>query len=256
MYGVFLFCVSINHMEPIILLETKDFLVLHKPAGLMVHPDGKKHTTTLTDWIISRYPEMKGVGEPARFGDEEIDRPGIVHRLDEETSGVLVVAKTQLFFESLKQQFIDRSIEKEYHAFVWGNMKEDSGIVDVPIGRNKNDFRRRHAGRGIRGEGKPSVTQWYCKARIVDTNNEQFSFLHLFPKTGRTHQLRVHMKYLQRPIVSDRLYAPTKRQALGFNRVALHARKISFTNLEGERVVIEAPYPEDFAQAVAKYVIS
>lgn len=243
-------------MEPVILLETKDFLVLNKPAGLMVHPDGKKDVATLVDWVIGRYPEMKGVGEPVRFNDEEIDRPGIVHRLDEETSGVLVVAKTQEAFSHFKRQFMEREVEKEYHAFVWGAMKEDRGTVDAPIGRNKNDFRRRHAGRGLRGEAKLAHTQWECAARIIDASGEVFSFMRLFPKTGRTHQLRVHMKYLQRPIVSDRLYAPSKPEALGFSRVALHARKITFFDLGGNRVLVEAPYPEDFAQAVAKYVIS
>lgn len=243
-------------MEPMILLETYDFLVLNKPAGLMVHPDKHKDVPTLTDWIIARYPEMKGVGEPARFGDEEIDRPGIVHRLDEETSGVLVVAKTAAAFAHFKAQFMDRTIEKEYHAFVWGLMKEDAGTVDAPIGRNKNDFRRQHAGRGVRGETKPALTLWQCAARITDESGEAFSFMHLFPKTGRTHQLRVHMKYLQRPIVADTLYAPTKPEALGFRRVALHARSITFTAPSGERVSVTAPYPEDFGAAVAKYVIS
>lgn len=243
-------------MEPTILLETPEYLVLNKPAGLMVHADGKKDVATLTEWLVVHYPEMKGVGEPVRFGGEEIDRPGIVHRLDEETSGVLVVAKTQQAFAQFKQQFMERTVEKEYHAFVWGNMKEEAGVVDVPIGRNKNDFRRRHAGRGVRGETKEALTQWKCIATITNEDEEQFSFLHLFPKTGRTHQLRVHMKYLQRPIVADRLYAPTKPDALGFHRVALHARKIAFTDLQGKRVVIEAPYPPDFGEAVAKYVLS
>ena len=105
-------------MEPGILLETKDFLVLNKPAGLMLHPDGKKDVVTLVDWVIGRYPEMRGVGEPVRFNDEEIDRPGIVHRLDEETSGVLVVAKTQEAFSHFKRQCMEREVEKEYHAFV------------------------------------------------------------------------------------------------------------------------------------------
>ncbi len=242
-------------MEPKILLETQDYLVLNKPAGLMVHPDGKKDTLTLTDWIISKYPEMKGIGEPVRWNDEEIDRPGIVHRLDEETSGVLIVAKTKEAFAHFKKQFMDRTIEKQYHAFVWGHFKEKEGIISEPIGRNKNDFRRRHAGRGLRGQAKEAVTKWQVISEFVDENDNKFSFVKLFPKTGRTHQLRVHMKFIQRPIVSDTLYAPTKSGALGFSRVALHARKISFLDLGGSKVEIEAPYPEDFGSAVAKYGI-
>jgi 23S rRNA pseudouridine1911/1915/1917 synthase len=126
--------------------------------------------------------------------------------------------------------------------------------VDEPIGRNKNDFRQRHAGRGIRGETKEAVTRWEAINQFEDEQMGQFSFMHLFPKTGRTHQLRVHMKFLQRPIVSDKLYASTKPSALGFSRVALHARKISFVDPKGKKVEAEAPYPSDFETAIARYV--
>lgn len=243
-------------MEPDILLETPDYLILNKPAGLLVHADGKKNIPTLTDWILKKYPELQGVGEPVTFNEQEIDRPGIVHRLDEETSGVIIIAKNQPTFAYLKKLFMNREIQKEYHAFVWGHFKETQGLVDEPIGRNKNDFRRRHAGRGLRGEAKEAVTQWEAVHQFEDEKGELFSFMHLFPKTGRTHQLRVHMKYLQRPIVSDHLYAPTKRDALGFSRVALHARRISFTDPKGDAVSIEAPYPKDFTDALAKYPLS
>lgn len=239
-----------------ILFESNDILVINKPSGMMVHPDGKKDSPTVTDWVVAQYPSIKGVGEPARFDEKEIDRPGIVHRLDEETSGVLIIAKTAKAFTHLKEQFMNRTVEKEYHAFVWGHFKEASGIVDVPIGRSANDFRRRLAGRGARGELKEARTEWLVAEQFVDINEEQFSFMHLFPKTGRTHQLRVHMKYLQRPIVSDHLYAPTKPDALGFTRVALHARTVTFLDLSGSHVSVTAPYPGDFEQALAKYIKS
>jgi 23S rRNA pseudouridine1911/1915/1917 synthase len=186
-----------------------------------------------------------------KLGD--IVRPGIVHRLDEDTSGALVIAKTQQSFENLKAQFKDRKTQKEYHAFVWGHFKENEGVVDAGIGRSTGDFRRRQAGRGIRGEIREAVTRWQAVHQFNDENNDQFSFMRLFPKTGRTHQLRVHMKYLQRPIVADSLYGASKPLALGFARLALHARNISFFGLNGERVTVEAPYPLDFQQALAKY---
>lgn len=238
-----------------ILLETNEYLVLNKPAGLVVHSDGKTDRTTLTDWLIRHYPEMKGVGEPATFDTIEVDRPGIVHRLDADTSGVLIVAKTQEAFAHFKKQFMERTIEKEYHAFVWGHFKEPSGIVDTPIGRNKNDFRKWHAGRGMRGEAREAMTIWEVAHSFEDERGEKFSCMRLYPKTGRTHQLRVHMKYLQHPIVADSLYASSKVPALGFQRLALHAKKIAFTTLSGERIAIEAPYPEDFREAVARYGI-
>lgn len=243
-----------------IIIETDNYLIINKPAGMVVHGDGrpaqagKSNKSTLTDWIIEKYPELKGIGEPVTFGEDEIDRPGIVHRLDEETSGVLIVAKTQEAFAHFKKLFMDREIKKEYHAFVWGHFKESSGVVDEPIGRNKNDFRQRHAGRGIRGESKEAVTIWQSINRFEDERGDKFSFVHLYPKTGRTHQLRVHMKFLQRPIVSDKLYAPSKPLALGFSRLALHARRISFIDQDGKAVSVEAPYPKDFEQAIAGYV--
>lgn len=240
-------------MQPSILIETKDYLIINKPAGLVVHADGKTNEPTLVDWVVKERPEMVGIGEPIHLGDQTIDRPGIVHRLDRETSGVMVLAKTAEYFDFLKNAFKNRNLEKKYTAFVWGQFKEDEGIVDAPIGRSSGDFRRWQSGRGIRGEEREAITKWKSLFRFEDEKGEPFSFLELFPKTGRTHQLRVHMKYLQRPIVCDGLYAPSKRQALGFSRVALHARSISFKDLSGNDVYVEAPYPADFEEALARY---
>ncbi|MDB5188649.1 MAG: hypothetical protein JWM92_247 [Candidatus Nomurabacteria bacterium] len=246
-------------MEIPILFENDDVLVINKPAGLMVHSDGKppapdatasRRKETLVDWILKERPDIAGVGEQ----QAGIDRPGIVHRLDEETSGALIIAKNAAAFENLKAQFQDRVVQKEYHAFVWGHFKELSGIVDMPIGRSTGDFRRWQAGRGTRGELRDAVTKWQAIEQFVDENNEQFSFMHLFPKTGRTHQLRVHLKYLQRPIVADSLYAASKPPALGFNRLALHARQITFLSLTGEAINVEAPYPPDFQKARSDYL--
>lgn len=237
--------------EIIILFETDDLLVINKPAGLRTHGDGKSDVPTVVDWILHERPMIAGVGEPMVVDGKVIDRPGIVHRLDEETSGVLIIAKTQDVFEYLKEQFKERRVEKEYHAFVWGHFKEVTGTVDQPIGRSSGDFRRWQAGRGIRGEVRDAVTLWEAKHQFT-TDEGDFSFVHLWPKTGRTHQLRVHMKYLQRPIVSDKLYASSKPQVLGFTRVALHARQIVFVGPRGEEVQVVAPYPDDFERALAK----
>lgn len=235
-------------------METEEYLVVNKPAGLVVHGDGKTEEPTLVDWVIKNYPEMKGVGEPTIVDGKTLDRSGIVHRLDRETSGVMIIVKNQKAFDFFKQQFKDHKIQKEYHAFVWGHFKEPAGVVSVPIGRSSGDFRRWQAGRGIRGEEREALTRWEVANSFIDENNENFSLMKLFPKTGRTHQLRVHMKYLQKPIVSDSLYATTKPKALGFDRVALHAKRISFTDLDGLEITVEAPYPADFEEALARYV--
>jgi 23S rRNA pseudouridine1911/1915/1917 synthase len=234
-----------------ILFETPDLLIVSKPAGLRTHGDGKSNVPTVVDWILRERPLISGVGENMEVDGKMIERPGIVHRLDEETSGCLVIAKTQEAFEYLKQQFKDRTVSKEYHAFVWGHFKESKGVVDEPIGRSSGDFRRWQAGRGVRGEMRDAVTKWEVGTSFEDEAGEKYSFMHLWPKTGRTHQLRVHMKYLQRPIVSDSLYGG--KPGLGFARVALHARTISFVAPDGERIAVTAPYPEDFQRAVDAY---
>lgn len=238
-------------MSIAVLLETSDFLIINKPAGLRTHGDGKSDVPTVADWILKERPEIVGVGENMEIDGHLIERPGIVHRLDEETSGALIITKTQAAFSYLKQQFKDRKVEKEYHAFVRGHFKETGGIVDEPIGRSSGDFRRWQAGRGVRGETREAVTRWEAVSQFEDETGERFSFVHLWPKTGRTHQLRVHMKYLQRPLVADGLYGG--KPALGFSRVALHARSISFTVPDGEHISVQAPYPEDFASAVEHY---
>jgi len=241
-------------MQIDILFETPDLLVINKPSGLRTHGDGKSEVPTVVDWIVKERPEIVGVGEDMESNGVLIQRPGIVHRLDEETSGVLIIAKTQTSFEYLKQQFKDRLVQKEYHAFVWGHFKEVSGVVDAPIGRSTGDFRRWQAGRGIRGEMRDALTTWNVQCQFEDEHRERFSYIELWPKTGRTHQLRVHMKYLQRPIVSDRLYGG--KDALGFARVALHAREIAFREPGGEMRNVAAPYPRDFEEAIARYIKS
>lgn len=232
-----------------ILFENKNILVINKPAGLMVHPDGRSKDATLVDWIIENYPEMQGVGESLQTENGEIDRPGIVHRLDKDTSGVLVLAKTHEAFEHLKNQFKEKEVQKIYHTFVYGNIKEDTGVIDKPIGKSRSDFRQRSAGKNARGVLREATTHFNVLQRGID-GNEHYCFLEVKPKTGRTHQIRVHMKEIQHPVVADALYAPKKKPLLGFERLALHARSISFVDSDGEFVQVEAPYPDDFTSAL------
>ncbi len=231
-----------------ILYEDDQSLVINKPAGMMVHPDGTSKDKTLTDWIMEKYPELENIGEEQtlRTG-ETIKRPGIVHRIDKDTSGVLIIAKTQEAFLHLKEQFQERTVEKVYQAFVYGHFNEVEGIIDRPIGKSKKDFRRWSAQRGARGTLREAVTEYK-----VLFSAKEVSFVELFPKTGRTHQLRVHMKAINHPLVSDILYAPSHQSLLGFKRLALHAKSVSFNSLSGDRIEIIAPYPEDFEQAVAE----
>lgn len=234
-----------------ILFEDENYLAINKPAGMMVHPDGRNDTRNenvpiLTDWILKNYPEIKGVGENIEIEDgEDIERPGIVHRLDRETSGVLLIAKTVRGHRKLKKQFQDRTTIKKYNAFVYGVITDNEGRVDKPIARSKSDFRMWSAERIKRGIEREAVTHYYVVKR-GGINPTGFTYLEVIPKTGRTHQIRVHLKSISHPVVSDSLYAEGKPQALGFTRTALHASEIWFDNADGERIKVVAPLPEDF----------
>ncbi|MEI8175202.1 MAG: RluA family pseudouridine synthase [bacterium] len=232
-----------------VLYEDKDILVIDKPSGISVHPDGRSKEKTITDWVLKNYPKMRGVGEPMTFEGNEIDRPGIVHRLDKDTSGVLVLAKNKKAYEFLKQQFQDREIKKIYNAIVYGSVKNDHGVVNKPIGRSPSDFRRRLAGRGARGELREAITEYKVLKRF-ENNKLKYSFLEIRPKTGRTHQIRVHMKYLNHPVVCDSLYAPKEPCPKGLKRLALHAKSIEFQNLKGKTIKIESPVPKEVLMLV------
>jgi 23S rRNA pseudouridine1911/1915/1917 synthase len=235
-------------MEIETVYEDDVLLVVNKPAGIAVHEDGRTDTPVLTDWVRTIHPEMIGVGETMRLQNgTEIDRPGVVHRLDRETSGVLVLAKTQEAFVCLKEQFQKRTMQKEYRAFVWGELKESHGTVDRPIGRSRKDFRLWSAGKDAGGTMRAATTRWTLLA-IQDG----FSYVALEPKTGRTHQLRVHMKAIGHPIVCDTRYAPKRKPALGFTRLALHAYTLTLTHPNGTRLVLEAPLPDDFVRVVGR----
>lgn len=229
-----------------VLYEDDNILVINKPAGLVAHADGKRKEPALTDWIEKNYPESKGVGEPLTLSNSDvIERSGIVHRIDRETSGVMLIAKNQPAFLNLKSQFQNREINKIYHAFVWGEMKDDDGTINRPIGRSRKDFRQWSAQRGARGEMREAITHY----KVISRHNG-FSFVEVIPKTGRTHQIRVHFKAINHPVVSDSLYASKKEKGLDFDRLALHARSIEFRLLDGKQIKVEAPYPEDFERAL------
>lgn len=239
-------------MDIKILYEDNNYVVINKPAGLVVHSDGRTEEASVVDWVLSKYPEIKEVGEPwISPKGESIYRPGIVHRLDRETSGVLVIAKNQKAFEHLKAQFQNRETSKTYSAFVYGEVTMSEGrsesVIDRPIGKSTKDFRKWSAQRGARGELREAITEY----KVLERGNG-FSFLELHPLTGRTHQIRVHLKAVNFPIIADSLYAPKREKALGFSRLALHSRSLTFKTIDDKTLTIEAPLPEDFEHALAE----
>jgi 23S rRNA pseudouridine1911/1915/1917 synthase len=215
---------------------------------------------------LSKYPETLNVGEPINTSEgENIIRPGIVHRLDRETSGAILIAKTAAGHAWLKDQFKDRTISKKYLTFIWGELKEEFGTITRPIGRSGSNFPLWSAQRGTRGETREAETYWTrlwtgkADVEALDGSalmSEKFTLIQAEPKTGRTHQIRVHFLAVHHPVVGDTLYAPKKPMALGFERLALHAQSIEFENKEGKRVKVIAPLPVDFMSAVQGLNIS
>jgi 23S rRNA pseudouridine1911/1915/1917 synthase len=233
-----------------ILFEDADVVIIDKPSSMLVHEDGRSTGNTVVDWFLSYVPHARGVGEPGRGSDgSELLRSGVVHRLDAETSGVLVLAKHQDAFVHLKRQFHDRLVKKEYRAFVYGSMKERWGTIRRAIGRSPKDFRLRSAERGARGPLRKATTHWEVLAQS-STN----AYLRVTPETGRTHQIRVHMRAIGKPIVCDRVYAGEKQSldSLGFSRLALHAHALTLELPSGTKQRFESPLPPDFVAAAAR----
>jgi len=237
-----------------VLYEDSNILAIDKPSGISVHPDGRTKGKTITDWVLKNYPKMKNVGEPMFVENKgekiEIKRPGIVHRLDKDTSGVLLLAKNKKAYEFLKKQFQDREVKKTYVAIVSGSVKNDRGVINKPIGRSPKDFRRHLAGRGARGEMREAITEYKVLKRFR-ASSAPFSYLEVRPKTGRTHQIRVHLKYLNHPVVCDSLYNPDNPCPKGLKRLALHAKSIEFKNFKGESVKVESAIPLQFKRMIS-----
>jgi 23S rRNA pseudouridine1911/1915/1917 synthase len=246
-----------------VLFENKNLLVLDKPAGFAVHADGKTAQDTISEYILKKYPKLKGVGEN-QLG---VERPGIVHRLDKDTTGCLIIAKTQDAYTNLKNQFQNKKIKKEYVALVWGNLKHDTGIIDSPIARSKNDFRKKevvkktssHMER-FRGEEREAMTRYKVLKRL-ELFGEKVTLVAFFPETGRTHQIRIHSKSIGHPIVGDHLYGPDKAEfekkffkntkLKNNTRQLLHARAISFFDPgTGEMLKVESPLPKNMESLV------
>jgi 23S rRNA pseudouridine1911/1915/1917 synthase len=238
-------------MELPILYENDDLVAVAKPAGLMTHGDGRSSEPTVADWFAARYPASAGVGETQRLADGmELPRPGVVHRLDRETSGVLVLAKTADAHAFLKAAFHDREAKKTYLAFVYGVMPEEKGTISLPIGRSRKDFRLRSAQPKARGMLRDAITRYEVIAPDADGTH---SLVYVYPETGRTHQIRVHMKAVHHPVVGDPLYAPNHAADLGFDRLGLHAFRLDLPLPSGGRTLITAPVPDELAAALPRF---
>ena len=249
--------------EPKIIFESRDFVAVVKPAGLLVHrvrvsaakmrsgrmDEARRTEATLADLLVARYPEM------ARVGDDPAYRPGIVHRLDKETSGVMVVVRTQEAFERLKALFQSHAMKKTYLALVVGVPDPAKGTIDRPIGiRNGTLKRSVH----VKQMAKEAVTDYEVKEKsgIPNAGPEEdgYALVEARPRTGRTHQIRVHLASIGHPIVGDRLYGGKRAVEPGAfgnaPRLMLHAASLEWDDGAGNGFAFEAPPPDDFNQVI------
>lgn len=221
-----------------ILHEDAELLVLNKPAGLVVHPAPGNWSGTLVNALLHHFATSGG--SPSQVGGKE--RPGLVHRLDKETSGVMVIAKTDQAHRALAAQFKLHTITRQYEALVWGVPKKGHGLIDLAIGRDTKE-RKKFSSRTAKP--RPSATDYQIERRY----GKVAAKVKLLPRTGRTHQLRVHLTSIEHPILGDRTYGGAKVMVVGgaeIPRVMLHARLLGFLHpTEGKRLFFDVPCPPD-----------
>lgn len=219
-----------------IIFEDDNLIVINKPAGMVVHPGPGHSQGTLVNALLARYPELISSESDAPR------RPGIVHRLDRDTSGLIVVARTAPARRHLQRQFKDRRVEKTYLALADGQLPAPAGLIDVPLGRDPR-HRQRFA---ARSDGKPARTRY----RLVEAWG-RFSLLEIGLETGRTHQIRVHLAWLDCPVVGDTVYGH-RQNPLGLSRQFLHAWRLGFSHPRtGQSIHFEASLPDDLQAVLA-----
>ena len=221
-----------------VVYEDDELVVINKPAGLVVHPAHGHPRGTLVNALLARYPDLAALAEADRGST---DRPGLVHRLDRDTSGLIMIARTPTALRELRRQFKARTVEKTYLALVFGRPEAPSGVIDVPLGRDPR-HRQKFA---PRPDGKPARTHYR-----VQQDFGQYSLLEVGLETGRTHQIRVHLAWLGCPVVGDTVYG-RKKNTLGLKRQFLHAWRLGFEHpASGDWLSLEAPLDNHLQQVL------
>lgn len=225
-----------------IITETEDYLVINKPSGLIVHGDKHIAETTLADIITKKYKEIRKVG------DDPL-RPGIVHRLDKDVSGLMVIARTQDFFDKIKEQFQKRTTQKRYTALVFGNIAKDEFKIDFPIERSASGHKM--AAKPLSQGGKTAISEVNVIKRYIN-----YTLVKVRIITGRTHQVRAHLAAYGTPIVGDNIYCTKntkdKNKKLKTERVCLVADELSFKDLQDKRQSFKIDLPEEFAELLGR----
>lgn len=219
-----------------ILYQDEDVVIVNKPCGMVVHPAAGNEDRTLVNALLYHVRDLSGIGGEMR--------PGIVHRLDKDTSGLILIAKNDKAHATLSDQFKERSMEKHYRAVAFGHFPDDSGLIDAPIARHPVDRKKM----AIVPDGKPSQTEWKALEQLKGA-----TYLDVHLLTGRTHQIRVHMHSIGHPLLGDRIYAPNIKTSVHIPRLMLHAYSLAFTHpTTGERMTLCAPLPDKFEATLEK----
>lgn len=232
-----------------ILFENKAIVVINKPLGIIVHPDERGDEYTLSQWMKEKY-ELYQAGEEGR--------EGVVHRLDRNTSGVLVLVKTREGFSSMKRQFQDHSLRKVYRAIVEGHIRHETGMISAPLARAKSDFRKKTIvdpfSKDNRGEEREAITRYKVLAKGTGEDGKHYTYVECYPLTGRTHQIRAHFRGIRHPIVGDDLYGSRSGKEVA-PRSMLHAYSLTFVvpgEEQEEKKTIVAPVPDDMKEVLKK----
>ena len=221
-----------------VLYEDDDVLVIDKPAGLVVHPGAGRATGTLVHGLVARYPEIAAVGEP--------ERPGIVHRLDAGTSGLMLVARSEDARVALVEMLSEREVSRQYCALAWGTVAGDEGLIDAPIGRSE----RERTKMAIVADGREARTRFVVRERF--TSPTEVTLLECHLETGRTHQIRVHLASIKHPVVGDTRYGRA-RPLISADRPFLHAERLAFAHpITGEAMEFGSALPADLAAVLAR----
>ena len=234
-------------LTPKIIYEDDDVLVIDKPAGLLVHPTPHQSDNTLTDWLVTHCPTIRNVGPDPR-------RPGIVHRLDRDVSGLMVMAKTQQMYGHLVQQFTEQKVQKTYAAVVYGVPTQHAGTIRLPIGRSASGTHVAHPASAAKPADRAAETNY----RVVETYGP-YAQLEVSIATGRPHQIRAHLAAIGHPIVGDREYGPTKPfhhdgkrkiKTIALDRLLLHVTGLQFTGPDGTPHAFTSPTPKIFTEFI------
>ncbi|KKQ45631.1 MAG: Pseudouridine synthase [Candidatus Moranbacteria bacterium GW2011_GWC2_37_8] len=230
---------SNKEMELSVLFENEDIIVINKQAGVQVHPSFNEKDNTLVNALLSQYKEIANVHDDSQGAEM---RPGVVHRLDKDTSGVMVIARNMEAFNALKEMFKDRDVEKEYLAIAAGIFIEKEGIIEKPIARSSTYRKQVIARKNTKTIIRPAETQY----KVID-EFDGYSLVEVTPKTGRMHQIRIHLASIGHPVIGDTIYGTPEPQEnkKTAKRQLLHAHKLKF-DLLGESYEFIAPMPQDF----------